>query len=130
MRSAIVVALASPLLRHSDGQLSKALRVRSQASRGELVAEERHQVVADLPGDAARELLGQVVRQPGALDAKVAALELGDVRVERGARSNEATKVDCCRGERMVAMVSQPGLSSLLGGFRSIAYLCSCPGPA
>ena len=95
MRAAVVVTFAGTFLRHSDGKLAEAFRVGAQASRREIVAKQRHQVVSDLPCNAPRKLLGQVVGQPCALDAEVSALELGDVRVEGWARSDESAEVDC-----------------------------------
>lgn len=66
-------------------------------------------MIANLPGDAARELLGQVVRKPGSLDAQITALEFGDVWCQSGTRSDQAAKVDCGREKRgKMAMISKP----------------------
>ncbi len=54
MRTTVVMSFASTLLRHADGELTEAFRVRSQASRREVVAEEWNEMIANLPSDAAR----------------------------------------------------------------------------
>ena len=85
---------ARALLGHADSQLAEAFGVGSQTARGEVVAEEGYEVVADLPCDATRKLSRQIVRQPGSLDAEVAALELGDVWLQSRAGAYETTEVD------------------------------------
>lgn len=64
MRSTVVVALSGALVRETNGKLPIAFVFRSEAHLREVVAEQGHQVVSDLPCDSSGQLPCQVIWQP------------------------------------------------------------------